>query len=67
MRSPFAAQVYIEGNSLRDYLVGVVVPDADYLLNYCNKANIPGDFEALCKNKVSYFHLIISINYLKFI
>lgn len=52
MRSPLAAQVYVEGNSLKDYLVGVVVPDADYLLKYCEKSGIPGDLETVCKNKV---------------
>ena len=52
MKSPFAAQVFIDGNSLKDYIVGIVVPDQDYLLKYCQKAKIEGDFETLCKNKV---------------
>ena len=33
--------------------MGIVVPEASYLLEYCKNANIPGDFKELCQNKVN--------------
>jgi long-chain acyl-CoA synthetase len=41
----------IEGNSLKDYIIAIVVPDQVYLMDYCQKANIGGDFKTLCESK----------------
>jgi long-chain acyl-CoA synthetase len=51
-RSQFLAQVFIDGDSLKDYLVGIVVPDEVYLKDYCANIGITGCFEELCQNKV---------------
>ena len=42
----------IEGNSLKDYTIAIVVPDQAYLMDYCKKVNIGvgGDFKSLCQN-----------------
>jgi long-chain acyl-CoA synthetase len=50
-RSQFVAQIMIEGNSLKDYIIAIVVPDQVYLMDYCQKANIGGDFKTLCESK----------------
>ena len=51
-RSQFVAQVMIEGNSLKDYTIAIVVPDQVYLMDHCRKASIGGDFKALCDSKI---------------
>ena len=50
------AQVFVEGNPLKDYVVGVVVPDYDYLSAYAKaNMNLDTNLENLCKLKVSLF------------
>ena len=51
IRSQFLAQVYVEGDSLKDFLVAVVVPDEVYLTEYCRNLGISGTFEELCENR----------------
>ena len=51
-RSPFVAQSFVYGNSLRAQLVAVVVPDPDHLLPWAAARKLPGDLKALCANKV---------------
>jgi hypothetical protein len=47
------AQVFIEGEPIEDFIVAIVVPDVQYLIDYCKNKNIPGTFEQLCKNDVN--------------
>ena len=49
-RSQFVAQVLVEGNSLKDFVVALIVPDQAFLLDYCQKVGIRGDFKSLCKH-----------------
>ena len=37
--------------------MAIVVPEVNYLLEYCKEAKIEGNFTDLCKNQVSYFIL----------
>ena len=51
-RSPFVAQSFVYGNSLRAQLVAVVVPDPDHLLPWAAARKLPGDLKVLCAHKV---------------
>ena len=51
-RSPFVAQSFVYGNSLRASLVAVVVPDPEHLLPWAAARKLPGDLKTLCGNKV---------------
>lgn len=53
LRSRFVAQVFVDGNSLKNHLVAIVVPDAEFLVDYAAKNQIDGDFKQLCNNKVN--------------
>ena len=44
-------EIFVYGNSLKSYLVAIVVPDKAVLENFAKANNIEGDFEELCKNK----------------
>ncbi|RMC11389.1 hypothetical protein DUI87_11508 [Hirundo rustica rustica] len=44
------AQVFVHGESLRSYLIGIVVPDAEILPEFAAKLGVKGSFEELCKN-----------------
>ncbi|XP_041317184.1 long-chain-fatty-acid--CoA ligase 5 isoform X1 [Pyrgilauda ruficollis] len=50
IRSPTVAQVFVHGESLRSYLIGIVVPDAEMLPEFAAKLGVKGSFEELCKN-----------------
>ncbi|XP_041317186.1 long-chain-fatty-acid--CoA ligase 5 isoform X2 [Pyrgilauda ruficollis] len=52
IRSPTVAQVFVHGESLRSYLIGIVVPDAEMLPEFAAKLGVKGSFEELCKNPV---------------
>ncbi|XP_041317187.1 long-chain-fatty-acid--CoA ligase 5 isoform X3 [Pyrgilauda ruficollis] len=58
IRSPTVAQVFVHGESLRSYLIGIVVPDAEMLPEFAAKLGVKGSFEELCKNPVKdlYIH-----------
>jgi long-chain acyl-CoA synthetase len=60
IRSLFVAQIFVDGNSLKDCIVAVVVPDEPYLVQYCEQNGIKGSFKELCKNTVSE---IVFFNY----
>ncbi|NXH55944.1 ACSL5 ligase, partial [Rhabdornis inornatus] len=44
------AQVFVHGESLRSFLIGIVVPDAEILPEFAAKLGVKGSFEELCKN-----------------
>ncbi|XP_068582789.1 long-chain-fatty-acid--CoA ligase 1a isoform X1 [Cebidichthys violaceus] len=45
------AQVFVYGESLKACLVGIVVPDPDFLPMWIKKKGIEGSYSELCKNK----------------
>ncbi|XP_059707947.1 long-chain-fatty-acid--CoA ligase 5 [Haemorhous mexicanus] len=50
IRSAPVAQVFVHGESLRSFLIGIVVPDAEFLPEFAAKLGVKGSFEELCKN-----------------
>ncbi|XP_070544207.1 long-chain-fatty-acid--CoA ligase 5-like [Ptychodera flava] len=50
-RSPFVAQTFVYGESLKSTLVGVVVPDPEVLPKWAESKGIKGDMEYLCQNE----------------
>ncbi|XP_005168407.1 long-chain-fatty-acid--CoA ligase 1a isoform X1 [Danio rerio] len=51
IRSDPVAQVFVHGDSLQACLVGVVVPDPDFLPGWAKNRGIEGSFNDLCKSK----------------
>uniref|UniRef100_A0A8D0C5Q1 Long-chain-fatty-acid--CoA ligase n=1 Tax=Salvator merianae TaxID=96440 RepID=A0A8D0C5Q1_SALMN len=51
IRSASAAQVFVHGDSLQSFLVGVVVPDAETLPDLAAKLGVKGSYEELCRNE----------------
>ncbi|NXH88360.1 ACSL5 ligase, partial [Edolisoma coerulescens] len=52
IRSTPVAQVFVHGESLRSFLIGIVVPDAEMLPEFAAKLGVKGSFEELCKTPV---------------
>ncbi|KAH0623748.1 hypothetical protein JD844_006845 [Phrynosoma platyrhinos] len=50
IRSSPVAQVFVHGDSLQSFLVGVVVPDPDTLPEFAEKLGVKGSYEEICKN-----------------
>lgn len=52
-RTQYVSQTYVHGDSMRSYLVGVVVPDPDVLPKAAlRRFGIRGTLEELCQNEV---------------
>ncbi|XP_027959395.1 long-chain-fatty-acid--CoA ligase 6 isoform X3 [Eumetopias jubatus] len=51
IRSEPVAQIYVHGDSLKAFLVGVVVPDPEVMPSWAQKRGIEGSYEELCANK----------------
>ncbi|XP_061278839.1 long-chain-fatty-acid--CoA ligase 6 isoform X2 [Bos javanicus] len=51
IRSEPVAQVYVHGDSLKAFLVGIVVPDAEVMPSWAQKRGIEGTYAELCTNK----------------
>jgi len=47
----YISQVFITGNSLKNYIVGIIYPKKDRIFQLAKEKKIEGDFENLCKNK----------------
>jgi long-chain acyl-CoA synthetase len=53
LRSPYVAQIFVYGASLKASLVGIVVPDSEVLLNWAKSEGIDVDLaELCCKDRV---------------
>ncbi|XP_047434406.1 long-chain-fatty-acid--CoA ligase 1a isoform X2 [Mugil cephalus] len=50
-RSDPVAQIFVHGDSLQACLVGIVVPDPDFLPIWAKKKGFEGSYSDLCKNK----------------
>ncbi|XP_046950984.1 long-chain-fatty-acid--CoA ligase 6 isoform X1 [Lynx rufus] len=51
IRSEPVAQIFVHGNSLKAYLVGIVVPDPEVMPSWAQKRGIEGSYAELCANK----------------
>ncbi|NWX87239.1 ACSL6 ligase, partial [Nothoprocta pentlandii] len=51
IRSDPVAQIYVHGDSLQAFLVGIVVPDSEVMPGWAKKRGFDGTYEELCKNK----------------
>uniref|UniRef100_A0A8C3K2X3 Long-chain-fatty-acid--CoA ligase n=1 Tax=Calidris pygmaea TaxID=425635 RepID=A0A8C3K2X3_9CHAR len=58
IRSAPVAQVFVHGESLRSFLIGIVVPDPETLPEFAAKLGVKGSYEDMCKNPVKdlYVH-----------
>ncbi|XP_049667082.1 long-chain-fatty-acid--CoA ligase 5 [Accipiter gentilis] len=50
IRSAPVAQVFVHGESLRSFLIGIVVPDPETLPEFAAKLGVKGSYEDICKN-----------------
>ncbi|KAG8592113.1 hypothetical protein GDO81_000411 [Engystomops pustulosus] len=50
-RSEAVVQVFVHGESLQAFLVAIVVPDPDNVINWAKKKKFNFSYEELCKNK----------------
>lgn len=51
MRSPLVAQAFVHGDSLKSYVVAIIVPDQETLEPWARSKKIPGNFADLCENE----------------
>ena len=52
VRSPYVAQAYLYGDSLKAACVAIIVPDEDVLMKWATENNVTGSFAELCQKKV---------------
>ncbi|XP_075457242.1 long-chain-fatty-acid--CoA ligase 6 isoform X2 [Ascaphus truei] len=50
IRSEPVSQIYVHGDSLQAFLVGIVVPDMEVMPGWARKKKFEGSFEELCNN-----------------
>lgn len=51
LKSLFVAQVFVYGDSKRSFLVGIVVPDKEYLEEWCAENKVTFNVPDLCQSK----------------
>ncbi|KAM9531361.1 long-chain-fatty-acid--CoA ligase 6 isoform 3-T3 [Guaruba guarouba] len=51
IRSDPVAQIYVHGDSLQAFLVGIVVPDSEVMPGWAKKRGFDGSYAELCRNK----------------
>ena len=49
----YVAMVYLYGDSLKDAVVAIVVPDEEVVMKWAKDNGKEGTFQDLCKTKVS--------------
>lgn len=64
LESPFVSQIFVYGHSLKNSLVGVIVPEEKAILMYAKQNNLDLDFKSLCKNSLVKEAILQSINQL---
>ncbi|XP_034295997.1 long-chain-fatty-acid--CoA ligase 5 [Pantherophis guttatus] len=62
IRSSSVAQVFVHGDSLQSFLVGIVVPDEETLPAFAENLGVKGSFEDLCKNSVVKNAILMEMN-----
>ncbi|KAK7934162.1 hypothetical protein WMY93_005058 [Mugilogobius chulae] len=50
MRCVPVLQVFVHGDSLESYLVGIVVPDPEVFVNWAKERGLVGSYQELCQN-----------------
>uniref|UniRef100_H3CZQ7 Long-chain-fatty-acid--CoA ligase n=1 Tax=Tetraodon nigroviridis TaxID=99883 RepID=H3CZQ7_TETNG len=50
MRSAPVLQVFVHGDSLQSYLVGIVVPDPEVFVGWAKERGLMGSYKELCQN-----------------
>ncbi|XP_022319066.2 long-chain-fatty-acid--CoA ligase 5-like [Crassostrea virginica] len=50
-RSRFVAQAFVDGNSLKNNVVGIIVPDPEVMPEWAKKEGLSPDMKELCENK----------------
>ncbi|XP_037537041.1 long-chain-fatty-acid--CoA ligase 1 [Nematolebias whitei] len=50
LRSVPVLQVFVHGDSLQSYVVGIVVPDKEVFVNWAKERGFVGSYEELCQN-----------------
>ncbi|KAG6621240.1 putative long-chain-fatty-acid-CoA ligase [Phytophthora cinnamomi] len=48
IKSPLIAQAFVHGDSLKSYLVGIIVPDAEIVAKWAKDKGLEASFEELC-------------------
>ncbi|GIY28473.1 hypothetical protein CDAR_87882 [Caerostris darwini] len=51
MENHIVSQVYVDGHSDQEFVVGIVVPEKQVFLKWAKRKGFEGDFETLCQNK----------------
>lgn len=51
LRSTLVAQAFVHGDSLRSFVVAIIVPDQEVLEPWARSKKIQGDFAELCENE----------------
>lgn len=49
--SPWILQLFIYGDSYQTYLVGILIPNKETVMNWAKEHNITATYEELCKNQ----------------
>ncbi|XP_070608811.1 long-chain-fatty-acid--CoA ligase 5 isoform X2 [Erythrolamprus reginae] len=62
IRGSSIAQVFVHGDSLQSFLVGIVVPDEETLPAFAENLGVKGSFEDLCKNSVVKNAILMEMN-----
>ncbi|POM57699.1 Long-chain-fatty-acid-CoA ligase [Phytophthora palmivora] len=48
IKSSFIAQAFVHGDSMKNYLVGIIVPDVEFVAKWAEEKNIKASFDELC-------------------
>ena len=54
VRSPYVAQAYHYGDSLKSACVAIIVPDEEVLMKWAKDNGLEGNFEEICTKEVGW-------------